>query len=322
MAIIALDIGGSAVKYGLYDKNQLTHLGQFPTPATRKEFFSQINQLKDTWENDHFSIQGIAVSCPGEVHEETGMIADLSFVPFLHVFPFLQPFEEAVGRPVSLFNDADSAALAEMTYGIGKGYTHPVFLIIGSGTGFAVIEDGKVLTADIDKVDNIRKFLIEKFRNINNINISPVKVAQKVSLSKLAAPSTFSGMDVFQLAEENDPVAQRELGKMYERLSEVLVAIQHTYQPEFIGIGGGISNNPAFLPTLEKQLCQLVAQPTLFAEWFTKLFLEENTLTDDDLPQLKVCQYKSEANLVGALIHYFQKFDLSLPKMIEIKAKE
>lgn len=320
MAIMVIDIGGSAVKYGLWHRKHLSNLGQFPTPATRKEFFQQINQLKTKWQQET-TIHGVAVSCPGEIHEDTGMITDLSFVPFLHVLPFLQPMEEAVGLPVSLFNDADSAALAEMTYGIGKGSQHPVFLIIGSGTGFAVIEDGQVLTADHDKINNIRKYLITKFRNMNNINISPVKIAQKVSLSKWSAPSTLSGEEVFQLAEENDPIAQKEIKKMYERLSEVLIAIQHAYQPEFIGIGGGISNNPVFLSTLKKQLQELIKQPTARTDWFVKLFFENDQLSINDLPKLRTCHFKSEANLVGALIHYFQAFDLPLPTTVKIDKK-
>jgi polyphosphate glucokinase len=55
-------------------------------------------------------------------------------------------FGEALGRPVTLINDADAAGTAEMAFGAGRdaeGVT--VVLTFGTGIGSAIFVDGKLL---------------------------------------------------------------------------------------------------------------------------------------------------------------------------------
>lgn len=80
-ALLALDIGGSAVKYGIWTKHQLIKQAQFPTPLTRNRFYSEVEQLRDQFATD-FHLTGIAVSCPGDPDEQTGIIHGMSYVPY------------------------------------------------------------------------------------------------------------------------------------------------------------------------------------------------------------------------------------------------
>lgn len=55
-------------------------------------------------------------------------------------------FADAIGRPVHLFNDADAAGLAEMTWGAGRGRSGVVIcLTFGTGIGSAVFIDGELV---------------------------------------------------------------------------------------------------------------------------------------------------------------------------------
>ena len=46
MRILAVDIGGSAVKYGICDETgRLTQTGSFPLPASMAEFLGQLQSL-------------------------------------------------------------------------------------------------------------------------------------------------------------------------------------------------------------------------------------------------------------------------------------
>lgn len=38
MKLMAIDIGGSAIKYGLYQRGRLSRTGEVPAPLTRQEF--------------------------------------------------------------------------------------------------------------------------------------------------------------------------------------------------------------------------------------------------------------------------------------------
>ena len=40
--LLVCDVGGTSVKYGIFDGQVLSHQGKFPTPATWEEFQSEL----------------------------------------------------------------------------------------------------------------------------------------------------------------------------------------------------------------------------------------------------------------------------------------
>lgn len=55
-------------------------------------------------------------------------------------------FGPALGRPVTVINDADAAGVAEMTFGAGKGHAGTVVVVtLGTGIGSAVFADGTLV---------------------------------------------------------------------------------------------------------------------------------------------------------------------------------
>lgn len=64
MSIAVFDIGGSAVKYGLWENETLQHTNQIPTPTTFEALQSQLKVVIDAYEE---TITGVAISAPGEI---------------------------------------------------------------------------------------------------------------------------------------------------------------------------------------------------------------------------------------------------------------
>jgi polyphosphate glucokinase len=55
-------------------------------------------------------------------------------------------FTEAIGRPVTVLNDADAAGVAEMRFGAGRGVTGTVLMLtFGTGIGTALFVDGTLV---------------------------------------------------------------------------------------------------------------------------------------------------------------------------------
>lgn len=52
---------------------------------------------------------------------------------------------ELGGLPVSLTNDANAAAVGEMTYGVAKGLKHFIMITLGTGVGSGIVINGEVL---------------------------------------------------------------------------------------------------------------------------------------------------------------------------------
>lgn len=303
MTLLAIDIGGSAVKYGLYVENELTTTKEFPTPLTRANFYQEIKNLLESYQGDEAPI-GIALSCPGEVDETTGHINGLSFVPFLHLGEFQHEFSTTVGLPVTMINDANSAALAEMTLGVGQGHQQALFVIIGTGIGLGVVKNGHVILDSKDTKDEFSQYLAGSVKDMKNASVSPVHISRRVSLKKFHLPQTYDGKDVFKLAAEGDKIAVKEIERMYQSLADVLISLEQAFKPEIIAIGGGISNNSQLLPRLKKTVRKKLADETYLLNLLTSVV----QITDSPLtpPNLVLCTYKNDANLLGAVIH-FQK---------------
>lgn len=300
MALFVLDIGGSAVKYALWDKQELSNQGSFPTPLSRQEFLSAVSDLQTSFAQQA-ELTGIAISCPGDIDQESGLVKGVSFVPFLHVTPIRKEIESSCNLPVTLYNDANSAALAEMRRGIGQGCQNPLFMIVGSGIGLSIVKEGEVLEQFDSSDDKRDKSLGDLIRSFKGITASPVQTAKIVSLLKLEKPSSYDGEEIYELAAQGDEVASKQIESMYNSLAEIILALQSTLHPEFIGIGGGITNNKDFIPDLQHYVDEMRSNET----WILKL-LKLLNISDTDTPKpvLKICEFKNDANLIGAALFF------------------
>lgn len=61
------------------------------------------------------------------------------------VVPLADLFSKALGIPVALTNDANAAAIGEMTYGVARGMKNFIMLTLGTGVGSGVVVNGQVV---------------------------------------------------------------------------------------------------------------------------------------------------------------------------------
>ena len=62
MAILVFDMGGSAVKYGVWSQDSLVSKGKFTTPNTWEEMKTQLQQVRTSVNEE---IEGVGISAPG-----------------------------------------------------------------------------------------------------------------------------------------------------------------------------------------------------------------------------------------------------------------
>ncbi|MCS6775875.1 MAG: ROK family protein [Chloroherpetonaceae bacterium] len=90
-------------------------------------------------------VAGVGVSCGGPLDRERGVILSPPNLPEWKAVPVRAFFEEALGLPVRVENDANATALAEWRFGAGQGARHLVFLTMGTGIGGGIILDGRLV---------------------------------------------------------------------------------------------------------------------------------------------------------------------------------
>ncbi|MBC2319252.1 ROK family protein [Listeria booriae] len=287
MTLLAFDMGGTAVKYALMEKDgTILEKGNFKTPDTLEKLTTELQNVKNTYANHTFT--GAAFSCPGAVDNESGIIGGASAIPYIHHFPIKAMLEEKLELPVTLENDANCAALAETWLGVAKSAQDILFIIVGTGIGGAVIKDGKIHAgAHLHGGEFGYMLMNDKLETLSDTGTA-VNAASRIAKRK--GLPTLSGLEAFQLKENNDPIAVEEIQTMYQNLAKGIFNLQYVYDPEMIVIGGGVSEREDFLPSIQAELDKLLAKITI-----AKI-----------APKIVSCAFGNDANLIGAVANFNQ----------------
>lgn len=280
MAIIAFDIGGTSVKYGLWDKGTLCEKGFFATPHTwidLKEDFKHVVK--------HFAlsakIEGVGFSFPGAVDSNAGKIDGSSAIPYIHHFPLKEELERELLLPISLENDAKCAALAEMWQGAAKDVSNALFVVIGSGIGGAVIVNHEIVKG-INLFGGEFGYMLLNKKDTFSYLASPVHAAARY---RKQSGQAVTGVELFQRAEAGDDIARQEVDGMQRALAQGLHNLLVCFNPERIIIGGAISAREGYIEEVTSLTRSLIRQ----------------TNADDVKVEIVPCQFHNDANLVGAV---------------------
>ena len=151
--VIGIDIGGQTTKCGIVDARG-TVLSQ---TVIRSDNFTEVGpyiaELAEALNRliaeagAEGRIRGIGVGAPNGNYY-TGTI---EYAPNLkwggaRVIPFAKLLSEQMnGIPVSLTNDANAAAVGEMTYGAARGMKNFIMITLGTGVGSGIVINGEVV---------------------------------------------------------------------------------------------------------------------------------------------------------------------------------
>ncbi len=75
----------------------------------------------------------------------SGTIEFAPNLPWKGVIPLATMFEEAMGIPTALTNDANAAAIGEMTYGAARGMKDFIMITLGTGVGSGIVINGQLV---------------------------------------------------------------------------------------------------------------------------------------------------------------------------------
>ena len=141
---LAIDNGGTFIKYGLFDRSgEIVSQGKSATPkrdASEEVYFTVLDEIVARFQGD---ICGICFSTPGRV-EENGILQTAGALPYLAGRNLKELASARYGLPVSVENDGKCAALAEYWKGSLRGVKNGAVLVIGTGIGGGLILNGKL----------------------------------------------------------------------------------------------------------------------------------------------------------------------------------
>ena len=148
--VLGIDIGGTNTVFGIVDaRGTVVASSSIKTAKHPKvedyvdELYTEVMRLLEL--NDAADkIQGIGVGAPN-ANYYTGMIEESANLIWKGRIPLAQMLEEKFGVPVAITNDANAAAIGEMTYGAARGLKDFIMLTLGTGVGSGIVVNGQLV---------------------------------------------------------------------------------------------------------------------------------------------------------------------------------
>lgn len=151
--VVGIDIGGQSVKMGVIDRrgNFLAHFrfdmakyGKDDTELFLDDISKYIRELCDKVGIDN--VQGVGIGAPDGNYYD-GTIVDAVNLPWAKgkIVPLRDYISNKVGLPVTVTNDANAAAIGEMTYGNAIGMKNFIEITLGTGVGSGIVVDGRLV---------------------------------------------------------------------------------------------------------------------------------------------------------------------------------
>lgn len=293
MKYLSIDVGGSGIKYAVIDDNfNILLNGTHKFLVQKYEDF--VNEIKTLYEENGKPNGGIAISYCGELDEKSGFIYNGGSYSFNTGNNLKKSLEDVCKTRVSIENDGNCAALAELHKGTLQKYNDSVVVVIGTGLGGSIILNRKIRHG-INKFAGSLSFMSSNIgMNFGIDNMVAKNTSFHYLINEYNRESLISiqtGQEFFKLANSKDELALQIFSQYCRNVANVLFNIHLILDIECIAIGGGIS-------------VQSIFQKTLFKE-FEQIF---NTIPINKLnvkmPYLTICQYHNDSNLYGALCHH------------------
>lgn len=288
-----IDMGGTAIKVAVSD--ELGNLEAKESLVVHHDFDLLINSLVEWIETkkQQYSIEGIAISSPGAVDSVQGIVGGSSAIPCIHGPNWKNILKEKTGLNVSIENDANCAALAEVFSGTAKEVKDMMFIVCGSGVGGAIIKDGK-----IHKGANLFGgefgYMIMEYVDSKPVTLSDC--ASTMSFVRKARShyqdNSINGLEVFKKAEDGDAYCKEVIHTFYFNLAKGIFNLQHVFDPEMILLGGAISDRSDFVERINECLKQIIKEMEIACA----------------MPYVSKCTHTKDANIIGALANYLTEY--------------
>ena len=270
--VVGIDIGGQTTKLGVVDARGTVLAQTVIRTDTYSDIEPYIAELAEALNkiikesNTEGLIKGIGVGAPNGNYY-TGTIENAVNLSWggTKSIEFTKLLSEAMnGLPVALTNDANAAAVGEMTYGAARGMKNFIMITLGTGVGSGIVINGDVVyghdgfAGELGHITAVRN----NGRSCNcgktgclEAYASAIGMARTArewleltdEPSLLRSLDNITSKDVYEAAKEGDKLALKVFdftGKMLGRSFADFIAFS---APEAIVLFGGLARAKEFL---------------------------------------------------------------------------
>ena len=277
--VIGLDLGGTNSVFGIVDSR-----GDIKaTTAVKTQAYEKVEDyVKACVEAVHViidqtggleNIKAMGIGAPnGNFY--TGSIEFAPNLSWGHdgIVPLADMFSRALGVPVALTNDANAAAIGEMTYGVARGMKNFIMITLGTGVGSGIVINGQIVygsdgfAGELGHVIMVRENgrscgcgrngCLEAYCSATGVARTArefLKESAEPSLLRDMKPEDITSLDVSLAAAKGDKLSKRVYEFTGEMLGEACADFATFSSPEaFVFFGGLTKAGDLLMKPLER----------------------------------------------------------------------
>ena len=290
--VVGIDIGGTNTVFGIVDArgtiiaSSSIKTAGYPTAA---EYADEVckNLLPLIIANGGVDkIRGIGVGAPNGNYY-TGTIEFAPNLPWKGKIPLAQLISEQIdGIPVALTNDANAAAIGEMTYGAARGMKDFIVITLGTGVGSGIVVGGNLVYGHDGFAGELghvimrrnngrqcgcgRQGCLEAYASATGVARTAreyLEIRKDESVLRDLDPDEITSKDVYDAAMKNDKIALEIFEATGSMLGEAFADFVAFSSPEAIILFGGLTKagdlimNP-IKRSMEKNMLKVYAGKT------------------------------------------------------------
>lgn len=283
---ICIDIGGTAIKYGVVQSGEIPEVirnDSCKTPENGTKILQKVFDIIEGLKRKYGQAEAVCISSAGIVNSEEGCILEANddLIPGYTGTKIADRVKEKFGIPCFVENDVNCAAMAEYYAGAAKGYHSMLMLTIGTGIGGAFITGGKLLKGHTYSACEVGYMNMEEgtFEEIAATSALVARTAKRLRKTT----DEISGKWIFEQAQDGNEVCIEEIDRMCDVLAKGISNICYVLNPEIVLLGGGISAQTDWLKPriemgMEKYLIPVIRKKT----------------------KLDFAKFKNQAGMIGA----------------------
>ncbi len=230
--VIGLDMGGTNSVFGIVDQRGNIKSQTVISTKAYPDFDDYVKASVEALQPALDSVGGIdnvramGIGAPNGNYY-TGNIEYAANLVWEGIVPVAQKFEEALGIPVRVTNDANAAAMGEMTYGVARGMKNFIMITLGTGVGSGIVVDGRIVYGSDGFAGELGHFVVdhtsagrscgcgrhgclETYTSATGVARTAREMLAKFegeTLLRDVDPETITSYDVFKAAEKGDKLA-------------------------------------------------------------------------------------------------------------------
>ncbi len=261
MKIMAFDVGGTAIKFGLVDENfEILVSGEVPTNTYKDTDNMVVSALDAKLAEYAGQFDAIGISTAGQVDFANGVINDgVGNIPNYNHSNLRGVFEAKYNVPVAVDNDVNCAAIGEAQFGAARGESDFLCLTYGTGVGGCIYINGDVYRGSKYAGGEFGHMATHKDGRpctCGRIGCYEAYAACRVFTNSVSERmgKKMTGREIFKEENLKNPIIIEEIDKWEDEIALGLRNLCYIFNPSLIVLGGGIMSEDLLIGHIREKV--------------------------------------------------------------------